>query len=429
MLYQATLVQGKVVPGIDLDARRDERVICEFNNVSEWVPSSGMTVTTETYTHGFPALRFTATPGVRTAKKTFATPLNLSTVRWMDIWWFMHDDSVEPTSVTMKLYSGAESHYYDCTFVSTPRKFLGWTKFRYNLLDEPGGTTPGGKSAGWTTACLANITAIEVVINSVNLEVEYSVSVGRISVYNLLGAVMFHVDDGHLTVFNLARKVFNKYGIRPSLWVVTGKIDTDPAYMTSRQLKRLADFDGWFIGSHTHTHPGLTTLTEDQIRTECRLSQSALRRWGLLEAARYLAAPGGASNDTVAAVVGEYFDAYRVSGQLLEYVPLRTFNMPYYSVLGPTHTPTTVQGWIADAVAKQAIVSPTFHKFTTDPSGSPDTYYYNINDLDAILAYVANNNIPTITFGDYVRRSPIILSANGTWISEVSNRVSRHFGG
>lgn len=101
-----------------------------------------------------------------------------------------------------------------------------------------------------------------------------------------LKTVAITFDDAYRSVVELAAPILERYGFPATVFVPTAHVDTDepmswpgidgwvggpheaelvPA--TWRQLRELAD-RGWEIGSHTRTHPRLTTLDDSTLETE-----------------------------------------------------------------------------------------------------------------------------------------------------------------
>ncbi|HEV3407610.1 MAG TPA: polysaccharide deacetylase family protein [Gaiellaceae bacterium] len=103
-------------------------------------------------------------------------------------------------------------------------------------------------------------------------------------------------DDAYLSVFELARPILASLGLPGTVFVVTDFADSGrPLHwprskdwrggphehelrgMTWPQLAELAD-SGWEIGSHTRTHPRLTSLGDDELARELRESREACER-------------------------------------------------------------------------------------------------------------------------------------------------------
>lgn len=101
-------------------------------------------------------------------------------------------------------------------------------------------------------------------------------------------------DDAFATVRTHAAPVLRRFGIRATVFVPTSFLDgagtlswhgidgwqrtphsVELRAMTWEQLGELADY-GWEIGSHTHSHPRLTQLTDAAVRQELAVSRERL---------------------------------------------------------------------------------------------------------------------------------------------------------
>lgn len=78
--------------------------------------------------------------------------------------------------------------------------------------------------------------------------------------------VEFTFDDGGVSFLTLVAPILEKYGLRGTFFISTAYLNT-PQFLTTGQLAELAQ-RGHRIGSHSHTHPMLTELTEEEIAKE-----------------------------------------------------------------------------------------------------------------------------------------------------------------
>jgi peptidoglycan/xylan/chitin deacetylase (PgdA/CDA1 family) len=95
--------------------------------------------------------------------------------------------------------------------------------------------------------------------------------------------VTLTLDDGAISQYALAfQRAFQPHGANVTYFVPTGKIGSDPSYMTWEQLSTLAA-NGNEIGSHTVDHVNLTSsgLTYDQKVHQVCDSRQALLQHGL----------------------------------------------------------------------------------------------------------------------------------------------------
>jgi peptidoglycan/xylan/chitin deacetylase (PgdA/CDA1 family) len=87
--------------------------------------------------------------------------------------------------------------------------------------------------------------------------------------------IVLTFDDGYLSHFTHAKPVLRALGWPGVLYLTTRNIGPDG--LTVRQLRSLIKA-GWEIGSHTLTHPDLTTLDDAALAHELRESRRVLRR-------------------------------------------------------------------------------------------------------------------------------------------------------
>jgi peptidoglycan/xylan/chitin deacetylase (PgdA/CDA1 family) len=81
-------------------------------------------------------------------------------------------------------------------------------------------------------------------------------------------------DDGHWTAYDAAFPALVERGLTATFYVVTSWVDT-PGYVTWAQLDEMRRH-GMNIGSHTHTHPFLSTVTRAQAVDELQRSKAIL---------------------------------------------------------------------------------------------------------------------------------------------------------
>ena len=91
--------------------------------------------------------------------------------------------------------------------------------------------------------------------------------------------VEFTFDDGGVSFLTLAAPILERYGLRGTFFISTAYLNT-PQFLTTEQLEELAK-RGHRIGSHSHTHPMLTDLTEEGIAEEWAKSVGILRPFAM----------------------------------------------------------------------------------------------------------------------------------------------------
>ena len=110
-------------------------------------------------------------------------------------------------------------------------------------------------------------------------------------------------DDGHVSHYEHALPVLQSYGIKAAFCATAGWIDTQPAYMTSIQLRELVSL-GHEVYGHGWSHKMLTECTPSELHKE--LFQSRRKLEDLLGApVQAMSAPHGRWNDRVLEVCAE----------------------------------------------------------------------------------------------------------------------------
>lgn len=160
------------------------------------------------------------------------------------------------------------------------------------------------------------------------------------------GIVTVTFDDGYQSIYDNALPIMQSLGITSTQFIVTGYTDTDPFYMTSAELVNMHNL-GHEMGSHTVTHPDLTTLTPAQLDAELSVSKAFLE--ALTGPVEDFAYTFGIYNDTVIAAVQQYYLAARTSDPGLNTrTGFNEYLVKCEAVLDTT-TPAEVQAWIDDA--------------------------------------------------------------------------------
>lgn len=108
--------------------------------------------------------------------------------------------------------------------------------------------------------------------------------------------VLLTFDDGYLDNYEVAAPILEKYGFTATMNVVTDKVGT-PEYISWEQVTALEE-RGMDIGSHTCSHPDLTTLSAADLRHELFDSAAAIQSH-LGHPVYWLCYPAGEYDDDV----------------------------------------------------------------------------------------------------------------------------------
>jgi peptidoglycan/xylan/chitin deacetylase (PgdA/CDA1 family) len=114
--------------------------------------------------------------------------------------------------------------------------------------------------------------------------------------------IMITFDDGYRGVWANALPVLMRLHMPATAYVITSRISNgDPSFLTWGQLRAL-ERHGVAIGSHTVTHPDLTTLPDAQALAEVRDSRRTLERH-LGRPVRWFAYPAGREDARIRGLV------------------------------------------------------------------------------------------------------------------------------
>ncbi len=120
-------------------------------------------------------------------------------------------------------------------------------------------------------------------------------------------SVVLTFDDGYRDNYEVVYPLLKSYGFTGTIFMQTNKVDKDPAFLTSEQLKEL-DANGIMIMSHTVSHRDLTTLSEDEKYSELINSKKFLEKL-LNKRIKYVAYPyGNCDTNTKAAAKRAGYD-------------------------------------------------------------------------------------------------------------------------
>lgn len=115
-------------------------------------------------------------------------------------------------------------------------------------------------------------------------------------------AVALTFDDGYADAFTTALPILRRHGFVATFYIVSGFVG-QPGYMGWAEIRALRDA-GMEIGAHSISHPDLTGLGLEEIRTEVGQS-GALIAAQIGQPVLSFCYPGGRFSDTVVAVTRE----------------------------------------------------------------------------------------------------------------------------
>lgn len=129
--------------------------------------------------------------------------------------------------------------------------------------------------------------------------------------------VLIFLDDGRSSVYQNVTSIFDKYGYKGTIAVVTKYADKATyggwtGYMNWSQLKRLQD-KGWEIASHSVDHTDMLTLSETAFRSQLELSKTKIKN-NLGKTPISFVFPFHSSNVTYTNICGMYYELCWTTG-------------------------------------------------------------------------------------------------------------------
>ena len=221
-----------------------------------------------------------------------------------------------------------------------------------------------------------------------------------LSAYNPLpfnrGIVSVTFDDGWTNQYTNALPLLKQYGLPATFYIISGELTDQPDYMSATQVKNL-QLAGNEIGSHSVTHPDLTTVSSTQLQNEMQNSQATLQSVTGVPVTDF-AYPYGAYNPNTIAVGKQYYQSQRtVNGGLNTKDNLDLTQLKIYEV-DSNISQAQVQGWVNAAVAQRSWLILVYHEIAVTPTDPTDALYdTQPSDLNAELAYIKNSGVSVET--------------------------------
>ncbi len=225
------------------------------------------------------------------------------------------------------------------------------------------------------------------------------------------GMVTFSFDDAVRGAYNYGLPLMKKFGIKGCINPIIGPIENNEDWVVNWDELKEFQQAGWEVGSHTMTHPYLTSLSDEQINYELGESKRLLEEHGFNP--QTLVFPYGDQDYRVYDYVTRYYQNARLAwgnGGFNEFPHDRykivTINVDYST------PPELVQQWIDKAVAEKLWLVLMLHDITLENAGP---YQYNVMDLAKVLQHVRIKNVPTATMIealDYHQNNNLIVNSN-----------------
>lgn len=200
-------------------------------------------------------------------------------------------------------------------------------------------------------------------------------------------------DDGWSSIYSNGLPLLDKYDLVSTQYITTGFLN-QPGYMTDAMVREFLA-GGHEIGSHTVTHPDLSTLDAATLNIELTDSQMRLRQMLGAGVASSIASPFGSYNNSTLSAIKQSYQSHRSTTAGFN---TRDNFDPYKIRVQNIETTTTsgeVAAWVDEAKANNAWLVLVYHEVTN--STDADDYAVTLAKLDAELAYIKASGIQTLT--------------------------------
>lgn len=224
--------------------------------------------------------------------------------------------------------------------------------------------------------------------------------------------VVFTFDDGYISTYSNVLPILSARNIPGTSYIVTSWVGTTN-FMTWDQINTLQNAYGWEIGSHSVSHPDLSTLPLSTLRTEVNGSISVLNENGIL--VNSLASPYGSYDNISLAEIRKVIPIHRGfwerEGE--NQIPYDVSQPKVQSVENGV-TIAQIKGWIDSAVSNGTTLVLVFHEVlpNLDPN---DPYVTTISDLTAVADYVVQKQITPVTMRTGLAMTSSNLINNGNF--------------
>lgn len=312
-------------------------------------------------------------------------PLDLSSFQVVRLWYYV-PEIAPATAVVIQLSQSnfAKSVY----FQSVPYK-TGWNSF-----EVPRAGFQNINGADWNEP----FDKIKVTVRQKGPDISWA-SIDRLEGITAATqpAVCINFDDGYESIFTKAFPIMQERKIRATSYIVTSWVGQEG--MVTWDECRMLNSAGWDLGSHSHTHPDLTTLSGAQIDKELTTCRDLLIAHDLPRAAGFVAYPYGTNNELVQARMeaNNMILGRAVISHYLTSPPNFKYTIEARNIARTT-TLADAKRYIDNAIAGGQIISLLFHNLAENPVEDID---WSVDDFKELMDYIVLKQIQPLTITQY----------------------------
>jgi peptidoglycan/xylan/chitin deacetylase (PgdA/CDA1 family) len=204
-------------------------------------------------------------------------------------------------------------------------------------------------------------------------------------------------DDGWSSIYKYGLPLLRKYDLLSTQYIVSGKLNTSD-YMTNLQVQSIKN-EGHEIGSHTVSHPDLTTLDDSDLTAELQTSQASLKNLTGEGAARSVASPYGVYNAATLGKIRQSYQSHRSTDTgYNDRSSFNPYNILVQNILSTT-TPEDMRRWVEHAKTTNTWLVIVYH--AVGPTES-DNHAVTSNNLDLELNIIKNSGVKVQTISQAI---------------------------
>ena len=206
-------------------------------------------------------------------------------------------------------------------------------------------------------------------------------------------------DDGFDPVYTNGLPLFQKYSVPTTQFIPTGFID-QPGRFTRNMVQGFAKA-GHEIGSHSVTHPALTSLSKNQIDQELLQSQQDLFAITGIKPTSF-ATPYGAYNSTVTHESSNYYNSMRnVNFGFNSRDNADTFDIKVQDITAST-TIDDIRSWVNKAISDRTWLVLVYHNVSSDQAHA-GLYNTVPTELEKHLQFIHQSGITVLPVNQAVQ--------------------------
>jgi peptidoglycan/xylan/chitin deacetylase (PgdA/CDA1 family) len=209
------------------------------------------------------------------------------------------------------------------------------------------------------------------------------------------GLVTITFDDGWEENTKTALPILQEFGYKTNQFYATTYIE-NPRVTNPKNLIKLFVYDGHEIGSHSISHPYLTTLSEQEVTGELKGSQEFLENYLGINI-KHFATPFGAYNTFIKEDIMNYYNAHRTAIDF-GFNSKDNFDvsrLKSQSVLLDTTT-SEFEEWVRKAKDEKLWLILLYHKVTDNPNEYDTTPQIFLEQMHMIM----DADLPVVTISE-----------------------------